>query len=49
MMKKFVLRESTRENGSIERAYEICKDANKRKIGESKKELSNSSNFKKQS
>lgn len=34
-MKKFVAREVSREGGSLERAYEICKDANSRKIRES--------------
>ncbi len=37
-MKKFVMREMTREGGNLERAYQICKEANKRKIRESKKE-----------
>lgn len=42
-MKKFVMREATRDGGNLERAYLVCKEANQRKIRESKKESGNDS------
>lgn len=42
-MKKFVFGEIVR-GGNIERAYGVCKEANQRKIAESKKETCTVSN-----
>lgn len=44
-MKKFVFRETTRVGGNLERALGICKEANQRKIRESKKESCEDSNL----
>lgn len=47
MVKKFVVRESTREGGNLEVAYELNKQVNYARINQdSKKELVRSSNLK---